>query len=224
MLIVAAVPVLVMDPPVLLTPVWEVEAALPSTSTSAVPLLMAPEMLTPVSGLDPVSVLASPMMLMAWVEVPLLLMVPEKLTPFKPPLLDAAVVPLMVSLLLVPVMLRVPPKEIPSELLLEPSSVTSPLMLNTFPSRTKIPRCLVLRPVDNAVPSPASVKVVPLMALAAPFPNVMNAPKPSVVVVEPLKPFTTLAVLVPLVPVVLMLPPCHANPVLPVLLNPVALR
>ena len=177
MLMVAAVPVLVMDPALLvLTPVWVVAAALPSTSTSAVPLLIAPEMLTPVSGLEPVSVLASPVMVMGWVAVPLLLMVPEKLTPLKPALLEAAVVPLMVSLLLAPVMLTVPPNAMPSELLLEPSSVTSPLVVKVRPVWTKMPRSLVFWPALKVVASPARVNVVPEVAATEPLANIMSAP------------------------------------------------
>ena len=72
--------------------------------------------------------------------------VPEKLTPFKELLLEAAVTPLMVSLLVTPetvAILIVPPMEIPSELLLEPSSVMSPLNVKVRPPCTKIPRSLV---------------------------------------------------------------------------------
>jgi hypothetical protein len=97
------------------------------TLTLAVPPLTAPEILTAVSMLEPLRFLASPMKAMGCVFVPLLLTVPEKFSAFKPALLDAAVVPLIESLLLVPVTLMVPPKAMPSELLLEPSKVMSPL-------------------------------------------------------------------------------------------------
>ena len=107
--------------------------------------VMVPAMLTALSMLVPLKFLASPMRLMELVAA-LPLIAPEKLSAFNEALLDAADVPLMVSLLVTPAtvpMSMVPPKEMPSELLLEPSSVTSPLMVKVRPPCTKMPRCLV---------------------------------------------------------------------------------
>jgi hypothetical protein len=87
-----------------------------------------------------------------------------------------------------------------------------------------MPRSLVLTPAAKLVASPENVSVVPLTALVALFAIIMNAPKPFVLPDAALMPFTTLAVLVPVVPVVLMVPPCQAKPAVPVLVAPVALR
>ena len=157
----------------------------------------------------------------------LLLMTPEKFAAFKALLLEAAAVPLMVSLLVTPAtlaMLMVPPKEIPSALLLEPSRVTSPLIVKARPPCTKMPRCLMFWPVVKVVASPANVNVVPVAALAVPLANIMKAPKPRLSVVDAaLMPLTVLAALVPPAPVVPMVPPFQARPVNPVLVVPMAL-
>jgi hypothetical protein len=96
----------------------------------AVPPLTVPEILTAVSMLVPLWFFASPMKVMGWVLVPLLLSVPEKPSAFKLALLLAAAVPLIVSLLFAPVTLSTPPMLKPSPLLLVPSNVMSPLTLS----------------------------------------------------------------------------------------------
>ncbi len=194
--------------------------------TLEVPPLIAPAILTALSQLLPLKFLASPMKLIELVDA-LLLMTPEKFAAFNALLLEAAAVPLMVSLLVTPAtlaMLMVPPKEIPSALLLEPSRVTSPLMVKVRPPCTKMPRCLMFWPVVKVVASPANVNVVPVAALTAPLSNIMRAPKPLLAVEDAaLVPLTVLAVLEPVVPVVLILPPLQEKPVYPVLVAPVAL-
>ena len=107
--------------------------------------VMVPVVLTALSMFAPLRFLASPMMLMELVAA-LPVMVPEKFTPLSALLLDAAVEPLRVSLLVTPAtvaMVMVPPKEMPSELLAEPSKVMSPLAVKVLPPCTRMPRSLV---------------------------------------------------------------------------------
>ena len=133
-------------------------------------------------------------------------------TPLRPALTVDRVLPVKVNGLTAPVLVMAPPTHKPSSLLLVPVMLRVPLVVKVEPPLMRQPRTLVAAPAANAVALPSKLRLVPLKAVALADAYMLKAPNPLVPVKTDasLIPVTELVVLKPPVPVVEMLPPFQA--------------